>query len=102
MTYLGCDSLGSIPSAPIPPERYVATDRHEFAESKLALRASGARDLVCPIDQVSMREVARHTLVEGCGKRATYLVIQRDLAGGGWVNDCVLIALVPVAPPGGL
>jgi hypothetical protein len=71
------------------------------------LRRSGAHDLACPPDRLTLRSVhlfrEEAFTAEGCGQRVTYLVEKWDksLEPGGvnWLVHFVLIARVTLTPP---
>jgi hypothetical protein len=97
------------------PAQWVATDgqvmvprydpsHHDYEGGNpviLPVRASGAHDLRCPIEQVTARNLhpARGEMyaAEGCDLRAVYLITRRS--GPADVFDCVLTGIVPFAKP---
>lgn len=68
----------------------------------LPVRASGAHDLRCPVEQVTARNLhARREemyAAEGCQQRAVYLITRRT--GPLDVFDCVLTGIVPLSTSG--
>jgi hypothetical protein len=113
-TFLGC---GGSSSTPRPPAQWVATDgqvmaprydatRFEYEGGDpriMPVRASGAHDLRCPLDQVTARVLrsgrAESYVAEGCGQRAAYMIVRREPSVD--IYDCVLTGIVPLAPPSG-
>jgi hypothetical protein len=98
------DSTASLPPDVDGPVHFVVSaDENKLAE---ALRRSGAHDLACPAESLTLKTVTVHTFSElyaadGCGQRAVYVLEHWDMSerGGNWLARFFLISRVTLAPP---
>jgi hypothetical protein len=116
----GCGALGGNLVIRDPTlQRVAATDGQTIAYTdagslQQALKASGAHDLGCPIDQVTSRTViaadtgvvsnltddtaSYHYVAEGCGQRAVYIWATDTGGGAGaYTTHATLVGLVPLS-----
>jgi hypothetical protein len=96
-----CGSSSEYMSQEAPRTSIVASDGQAYPDTMAALRASGAHDLQCPAAQVNAQSRRRvccgpEYFVEGCGKRAFYVLLRRDSDSAH--DDCLLQSIVPLAP----